>query len=119
MRMWSVPSVVYSFGVVASLLTGCGRSIPPRFYVLSPLPRGQQVSAPDKPLVIGIGPVELPPYLDRPQIVSRPDANRIALAEFDRWAEPLASSFSGVQGRLFAGESVKADHAHRDSVFDL
>jgi len=96
MRVWSAPSVVYLLGVVASLLTGCGRSTPARFYVLSPLPRGEQAVASDKPLVIGIGPVVLPPYLDRPQIVSRPDPNRLALAEFDRWAEPLASGFSRV-----------------------
>lgn len=41
------------------------------------------------PVVLGIGPISLPGYLDRPQIVVRLSENEIALAESDRWAEPL------------------------------
>lgn len=39
--------------------------------------------------VLAIGPVDLPDYLRRPQIVSREGQNRIQVAEFDRWAAPL------------------------------
>lgn len=39
--------------------------------------------------VLAVGPVDLPDYLRRPQIVSREGENRIKVAEFDRWAAPL------------------------------
>ncbi len=34
--------------------------------------------------------VQVPDYLDRPQIVVRQGENRLSLAELDRWAEPLS-----------------------------
>jgi uncharacterized lipoprotein YmbA len=45
---------------------------------------------------IGIGPVEIPDYLDRPQIVTRITPNEIKLAEYDRWAEPIKDNFTRV-----------------------
>lgn len=64
---------------------------PAQFYLLSPEP-GQPVparTASTAPLSIGLGPVTLPEVYDRPQIVTRTDANRINLAEFDRWGGDL------------------------------
>jgi len=46
------------------------------------------------PVVLGIGPVTLPGYLDRPQIVVRVSENEIALTESDRWAEPLVQNLA-------------------------
>jgi uncharacterized lipoprotein YmbA len=45
---------------------------------------------------IGVGPVTLPRYLDRPQIVTRTSPYEIKLAEFDRWAEALDANFMRV-----------------------
>lgn len=45
---------------------------------------------------IGIGPVELPAYLDRQQVVTRVSANELHLAGFDEWAEPLGDNFTRV-----------------------
>jgi uncharacterized lipoprotein YmbA len=39
--------------------------------------------------IIAVGPVEIPKYLDRSQIVTVTAPNRVDLAEYDRWAEPL------------------------------
>jgi uncharacterized lipoprotein YmbA len=47
-------------------------------------------------IAVGVGPVELPAYLDRPQIVTRLRPNRLHLAEFDKWAEPLKDTFSRI-----------------------
>ena len=44
------------------------------------------------PVSIGVESVVLPGYLDRPQIVTRVSDHEIALAEADRWAEPLATN---------------------------
>lgn len=85
-----------AFGLTAMSLASCAGSEPSNYYLLSTLP------APETPirstssgqLAIGVGPVTLPAYLDRPQLVTRPSANRLDLAEFDRWAEPLQDMFS-------------------------
>jgi uncharacterized lipoprotein YmbA len=44
-------------------------------------------------MTIGIGPVTLPKYLDRPQIVTFTSPYALNVVEFDRWAEPLESTF--------------------------
>jgi uncharacterized lipoprotein YmbA len=47
-------------------------------------------------LTIGVGPVHLPEYLNRPQIVTRAGGNRIVVDEFHRWGEPLKDAVLGV-----------------------
>ena len=42
---------------------------------------------------MGIGPIKFPGYLDRQQLVTRLSENRFAVAENDRWAEPLEENF--------------------------
>jgi hypothetical protein len=45
---------------------------------------------------LGVGPIKIPGYLDRAQLVTRVSQNRFAIAENDRWAEPLDENFSRV-----------------------
>jgi uncharacterized lipoprotein YmbA len=47
-------------------------------------------------VAIGVGPVTLPPYLDRPQLVTRVGSNRAVMADFDSWVEPLSGMFASV-----------------------
>ena len=80
-------------------LAGCASSAPTRFYVLSPLASSKaesQALKDEGSIALGVGPVELPAYLDRPQIVTRLSENELNLAEFDKWAEPLKDNFSRV-----------------------
>ena len=83
--------------LVAVLLVGCAHTPKPHYYVLSG-PREVTHSAvrsgPTVGPTIGLGPITLPDYLDRPQIVSRASDSRLALSNEHRWAEPLAASFS-------------------------
>ncbi|MDD2391106.1 MAG: PqiC family protein [Desulfobacterales bacterium] len=44
--------------------------------------------------VIGVGPVELATYLNRPNIMIRINRNELRAADFARWAEPLTDNFS-------------------------
>lgn len=71
---------------------GCvGRSLPARFYVLTGASR-TTATAPAEPVkgpVLGVGPVTLPRYLERTNIVTRRGA-QMDVAEFDRWGEPLS-----------------------------
>lgn len=85
-----------AFGLIAAALAACSASEPSNYYLLSSLPAPEaqvQTASPDR-LAVGIGPVSLPAYLDRPQLVTRASANRLDLSEFDRWAEPLQDMFS-------------------------
>lgn len=81
------------------LLVGCATSMPPRFYLLSPQTNvsGEvQCSADTSCVSIGIGPVGMPEYTNRPQIITRTSQNELSLAQFDLWAEPLPDTFSRV-----------------------
>jgi hypothetical protein len=83
------------FAVLA--LVGCGASKTPQYYTLSSMaaPGGAgQMSTNGRDLVIGVGSVEFPEYLGRPQIVTRVGENELEMAEFYRWAEPLRKNFS-------------------------
>jgi uncharacterized protein len=81
-------------------VNGCATtSRPVDFYTLS---TAAVSGAPESPpvhcrdVVIGIGPVLWPRYLDRPQIVTRLSPNRISFDEFHRWAGPLEEDFERV-----------------------
>jgi uncharacterized protein len=77
------------------VLAGCSESPPTQFYTLSgmQLPPGS-VNSPNT--AVGVGPVTLPEYLDRPQIVTRASGNRVVLASFHSWVEPVDSMFTRV-----------------------
>lgn len=87
-------------GAVMALLWGCASTTQPsKFYVLSALTQPEattQVSTSNADMLIGIGPVTLPAYLNRSQIVTRTSENELKLAEFHLWAEPLKKSISRV-----------------------
>jgi uncharacterized protein len=75
--------------VAIALATACTPTTPTSFYTLSAATEPEAAKRPAKGLVIGLGPITLPQYLDRPDIVTREGAKRMRLAEFHRWAEPL------------------------------
>lgn len=100
MRRVSFGIVGVAVGAAVLTATGCANFRPSTFYTLSSLNEPADLAPSEtggKPLVIAIRPIGgLPQYLDRPQIVTRVSPNRLDLAEFNRWAEPLARSFSRV-----------------------
>ena len=83
--------------VVLMVLSACtGISKPSNFYVLSALPESEAAVkgvGNKSALAIGIGPITLPIYLDRSQIVTRISRNELKMDEFHRWAEPLKENF--------------------------
>lgn len=84
---------------VALWLAGCASSPPARFYTLNPLPP-QEVKhssrAATNPVSVSIAPVEIPDYLERPQIVTRDGRNELHLAEFDRWGGSLSDNIAAM-----------------------
>lgn len=79
----------------AAGLSGCATSAPVRYYTLN-----ATAVAPAAPPLAGrsilVGPVELPPYLDRPQMAIRGTAGQIEFLEYQRWSEPLEASFTRI-----------------------
>jgi len=83
--------------LLALLLLGCAVTETSRFYILEPLTGADAViEAPEvrAGLSVKVGPLTLPEYLNRPQIVTRAGKNELSLSEFDRWAEPLQDNIS-------------------------
>ena len=70
-------------------LAACAQIQSSRFYTLAATEAEAPVATRDKQLVIGLGPVTLPEYLNRPDLVTRSGQTQMRLAEFDKWAEPL------------------------------
>ena len=82
-----------------AILSGCASSKPTRFYTLSSLVSSEKAikaTPTEQDISIGIRPVRLPEYLDRPQIITLTSKNTLKLAEFDKWAEPLNENISRV-----------------------
>lgn len=57
-----------------------------------------------EPLVIGLGPIELPEYVLRSELVRRSRATEIEPARDERWAEPLASAVPRVLARNLSAD---------------
>ncbi len=92
--------VVVTYCMCLAALGGClgkGTQETARFYVLTSLHgSGAETRTAMGDSTIGVGPVELPEYLNRPQIVTRESRNELQFAEFDRWAGSLEKGFSRV-----------------------
>ena len=76
------------------VLAGCASpSQPSRFYRLESPVVVHQMPQPalgeERLPVVGIGPITLAAYLDRPQIIESRGPHRLSLNEFDRWAGTL------------------------------
>ena len=87
----------------ALLLTlGCSPLAPKpdyaRFFVLTPITdtAGTIPSGATSRLVIGVGPIDLPGYLQRLEVVTRGSANRLDVSPVDRWGEPLDKNFARI-----------------------
>jgi uncharacterized lipoprotein YmbA len=77
---------------------GKGTQKPTEFYLLQPLKASieEQGPAVDDGTVLGIGPVRVRDYLNRPQIVTRTSTNEIKVHDFQYWGEPLSTNFTAI-----------------------
>ena len=89
---------IFTFCLMAVALSGCiGTSQPSRFYALSslqgpePIPHATSTSL---STIVAVGPLAIPDYLNRPQIVTRAGRNEMRVNEFQRWADGLEDNLS-------------------------
>lgn len=88
---------------LALLLSACGGHSPMRFYMLeAPLAKANHESLSNKNTVIGLGPIHMPEYLDRPQMVVAIGENQYQFDEKNRWAERLDQNLSRVLAQQLA-----------------
>jgi uncharacterized protein len=76
---------------------GCARTQSAHFYTLSPLAL-QEAQPPTRPRPVSIRlePVEVPDYLERPQLVTRTSQQELKLSEYHRWGGSLAANLTSV-----------------------
>ena len=89
----------WAFLLTVFFIAACSTTPPVAYYTLNTLPERQQeipAAVMDDTLAIGVGPVEFPKFLDRPQIVTRKSQNQIQVSEFHRWAGSFPGDFSRV-----------------------
>ncbi|MGD8254705.1 MAG: PqiC family protein [Syntrophobacterales bacterium] len=92
-------NIGWAFLLLLFLLGACSSTPPVAYYTLNTLPERQQeipAEVMDDTIAIGVGPVEFPKFLDRPQIVTRKSQNQIEVSEFNRWAGSFPGDFSKV-----------------------
>jgi uncharacterized lipoprotein YmbA len=95
----AMTSVVVLAALVAGP-AGCslGKNVPTRYFVLTPVAAagpGRTGMAP-RDVTVGVGPVRLPAYLDRSQIVTRTARDEVEISDLDQWAEPLPDAVARI-----------------------
>ncbi|WP_165475079.1 PqiC family protein [Legionella yabuuchiae] len=83
--------------IIVSLLISCSRSTPPQLYVLNPIPCCNHTKEKKfSHLKIGINPVQLPEYIQKPEITLHCSKHQVKLAENHHWAESLKDNIARV-----------------------
>jgi len=82
--------------ILTSLSSACslgGNTRPPQFFVLDTAIE-KAIRNNSSTLEIGIGPISIPGYINRPQIVTKTNSAEVRFDEFARWAEPIDAMFT-------------------------
>jgi len=87
--IYRIAVIILAIGVLT--MAGCAPTPPPTYFQLEE-PANVQLSGIERGIAVGVGPLNLPAYLDRPHIVTRATEHRLELSDFNRWAEPLKDS---------------------------
>ena len=86
-----------ALALASLLVSACGTTPPTNFYTLHPdIPTQSGGNSDADKIIIGIGPVEVSPYLERNQIVTRTGNTRLNLTDLDHWAAPLEDTIANV-----------------------
>ena len=85
------PAGVVTLLILTTVMSACAVKDTSRYYALgsSRAPAAVEGAAMTSGLTIGVGPVAIPGYLDRPQVVTRDAGDGLEIWPYHRWAEPL------------------------------
>jgi len=100
--------------LVMGVTAGACSVLPPqeertRFFVLTPAAGAGRIEPAamqrgNRALTVGLGPITIPRYLDRPEVVTRLSETEFSVSDTDRWAEPLGTNVSSVIKQDLLGE---------------
>src|ERR1035437_499559 len=93
----TIPHLIAIF-FVAVIAAGCASS-PSRFYTLNATATAD--GSPALQCAIAIGPVTVPALVDHPPITVQLATNRVAVDEFNRWAEPLNENIAALSPEIY------------------
>jgi uncharacterized lipoprotein YmbA len=99
--------------LLLALLAGCASTQPARYYLLNAIPPETAPSPLASEPVIGVGPVEVASYLNGGRLVRRASMNELAVAEYERWSEPLPDGIA----RVLAGNLASRVPSAQVQVF--
>jgi uncharacterized lipoprotein YmbA len=75
------------------LVSACSTTQKADFYQLGET-SNTSLTGIEKGSIIGVGPLQLPEYINRPQIITRTSTHHLNMSEFHRWVEPLNDSIT-------------------------
>src|SRR5262249_53713102 len=78
---------------LATPISACSTSPPPRRFVLAPRPANKPLPATGRVMIANVGVAK---YLDQPQIVRHSSEYELTLADLERWGEGLADTVARV-----------------------
>ena len=111
------------FFAAITALAGCASSPDARLYILKSHDGGAEPAPDADAPSIFVGPVALPDYLKRDEIVFRSAGHRVSVAEYDRWAEALDRNVTTVitanLASQFGANKVIDYYANFSSTTDL
>ena len=87
--------------LAALFFVACTGSPTPRFYAIAPLApvMGEESTGDEPGIAVFVGPVTIPRYLERPQIVLREDATEFDVDQLNRWGGSLESEILRALGQ--------------------
>jgi uncharacterized lipoprotein YmbA len=91
-------ALLVALAVGMLVVSGCSTGPPTRLYVLTSLTSAESLPQATgiRGMSLGVGPVELPQYVNRPQIVTGQHSSELQSAASAQWAESLQDGFTRV-----------------------
>jgi len=109
----------------AAVIAGCANTQPTQFYIMNPVlisSTAKSIQAGGEGVFLEIGPVTVPSYLERPQIVTRTGENELHVEDFHQWAELFEKNVTRVMAEnlsaVLSTDRIEFYPARRSSPVD-
>jgi uncharacterized lipoprotein YmbA len=113
MKLWKTTNLLAAILALAAVASGCTVLAPQPdrtkyFVVAATANPGSSAASPaltaGNATAIGVGPIQIPSYLDRPEVVTRVSETELSVSDTNRWGEPLAQGVSRAVAQNLAGQ---------------
>ncbi len=101
--------------ILVCVVWGCSHVSPPVYYYTLSAMTSSSIDKTPSNLKVVVGPVRIPGYLDRPQMIIRTNENQVRIVEYHRWADSLKERITWELAENL-GVLLKSDHV---SIYSL